>query len=282
MNSKKANSLILKGFKYMRAEKFDEALDIANKVLEFNSDYYDAYHLKGGVLWHLGQYEESIEEYKKAMSVTSIPELIPKGIRMVNDLLEKIGEEPIEVDEESLVQAAQERKAKEKEERDAKREPIRTKYLISNKKDLYEPNDDISGVAIVTNKSKKRMKIKRFEARLEERWSRLHVNTHKYGATSATSSKWITHGKFHNKIVWNESFVLNPGESKEFQCKLNMPKAWKPKLKKSRHKDWRFELFFKIGTKFVYADSLFIPTEYGSQIMISGKLMGFSINDSRI
>ncbi|WP_121543491.1 tetratricopeptide repeat protein [Candidatus Rickettsia colombianensi] len=40
-----------------------------DKAIELKSDYANAYYNKGNSLWHLGKYEEAIEEYNKAIGL---------------------------------------------------------------------------------------------------------------------------------------------------------------------------------------------------------------------
>jgi adenylate cyclase len=57
------------GWTYFSAGLLDEALDQAGKMIEIEPDFYGAYWLKGAICLSEGEYEEAVEELRKAVSL---------------------------------------------------------------------------------------------------------------------------------------------------------------------------------------------------------------------
>ncbi|GAI09808.1 unnamed protein product, partial [marine sediment metagenome] len=52
---------------YISTERFDEALNTANQMIDMRTDYYRGYSLKGTALYHLRKFDESLDNYRIAL-----------------------------------------------------------------------------------------------------------------------------------------------------------------------------------------------------------------------
>ncbi|NVM19848.1 MAG: hypothetical protein HWN80_19250 [Candidatus Lokiarchaeota archaeon] len=125
-------------------------------------------------------------------------------------------------------------------------------YTILNPKEVYNPNDKISGIFYIENKEKEGSKdrlLKKIEIQLMEIYQERVSYEQKSLLTGEmeTKYKWVNHQKKLQKYYYKKKYPIKPGEIKEFEFEMPLPKTWSPKVS-GNLKDWHLALLFKQKT----------------------------------
>ncbi len=114
-------------------------------------------------------------------------------------------------------------------------EKIFVKYEINNPKSQYQPLDEISGTFWIENRDEKDKKLKIVEIRVVACFYKLSSTT-KY-------STWEPRINVLTKFPIDKGKEIRSGEILKYNFKIQLPKKWKPKTRKT-NKDWHLTLGF--------------------------------------
>ncbi|MFX1276671.1 MAG: zinc ribbon domain-containing protein [Promethearchaeota archaeon] len=117
---------------------------------------------------------------------------------------------------------------------------IKCSYDIYDQKELYGPNDEISGVFSIESNAKKDKKLKKVEIHVVERFEKYyaHASYNDNTGYGHASAGWRPQKKVLKKYPIAENEFIHSGETKDYPFKIELPNRISPRTGEA-YSNWR-------------------------------------------